>query len=278
MIITCENLGKKYNKEWIFKGITDSYSTNDFCLVQGGNGSGKSTFLKLISGFLTPSAGSVSYNREGTKIVVDTVYKKVAYCAPYIDVFEQYTAFELFQFQSRLKPFIDKIDYTAFMEIIRLSNVKNKPIKDFSSGMKQRIKLGLAILAETEILLLDEPSSNLDKEESDLVYAFTKISEDSKEKGLMKQKYFEYEEINKIYEKEIEEELKDIELIREDLGNLKFEMEKEFEIRGKIKMDIEHIGLILNVVDNDDTGKVDLDGDKEKELIEFRYLFFIVIY
>ena len=50
------------------------------------------------------------------------------------------------------------------MEIIRLSNVKNKPIKDFSSGMKQRIKLGLAILAETEILLLDEPSSNLDKE------------------------------------------------------------------------------------------------------------------
>ena len=78
MIITCENLGKKYNKEWIFKGITDSYSTNDFCLVQGGNGSGKSTFLKLISGFLTPSAGSVSYNREGTKIAVDTVYKEVA--------------------------------------------------------------------------------------------------------------------------------------------------------------------------------------------------------
>lgn len=164
MKISCTSLGKKYNREWVFKGINEEYKTGDFCVVLGGNGSGKSTFLKTISAFLTPTKGSVNFTFNEANISPDFVYKQIAYCAPYIDVFEQYTCKELFDFYSPLKPFKTGVDFNKFVEIINLGNIKNKQLKDFSSGMRQRVKLALAVLSDTKILLLDEPTSNLDKE------------------------------------------------------------------------------------------------------------------
>ena len=112
----------------------------------------------------------------------------------------------------------------------------------------------------------------IEQEEADLVNAFTVVSLDTKEKNMIRQKYLEYENLNKIYEKEIEKEFEEIKQVRETLGTLKFNKEKEFEIRGKIKMEIEHVDLLLNAVDNDDTGKVELEAEKEKTLIEYRYI------
>jgi len=165
MKITLENTGKKYNREWIFRGINLELNASDSYVVSGGNGSGKSTFLKLISGFQTPSEGSIAYENEKTKLTVPNsqIYKEVAYSAPYIAVFEEYTIQELVSFATQLKPLKNNIDYREFLEIIELEHASNKPIKNFSSGMKQRVKLGLSILMDTSILLLDEPTSNLDK-------------------------------------------------------------------------------------------------------------------
>ncbi len=161
MQIQLDNIGKKFGKEWIFKSITKELSAPNNYVVLGGNGSGKSTFLKILSGFLTPSEGNVIFNSEGNKIDVDAIYKKVAYTAPYIDVYEHYTLEELFHFQEKLKPFLPfEGDLTT---LFQLSGVKNKLIKNYSSGMKQRVKLGLSIMADTPILLLDEPTSNLDE-------------------------------------------------------------------------------------------------------------------
>lgn len=117
----------------------------------------------------------------------------------------------------------------------------------------------------------DKPGSASTKEETELINAFTVVYQDTKEKRLIKQKMLELEGLNNIYEEEIQEELAEIEEAREYLSKLKFNMEKEFEIRGKIMMDIEHVDLLLDAVENDDTGNVELSVKDEEELLLYRW-------
>ncbi|MEN8927278.1 MAG: ABC transporter ATP-binding protein [Flavobacteriales bacterium] len=161
MKISLENTGKKYNKEWIFRNLNLEINSPNSYVISGANGSGKSTLLKTISGFETPSEGKVIYQNEKV-INAENIYKSVSYTSPYISVFEDYTIKELFSFYTKLKPLRNNVSLKEFLEIIELAKAKDKEIKNFSSGMKQRVKLGLAILSETPILLLDEPTSNLD--------------------------------------------------------------------------------------------------------------------
>lgn len=161
MKITLDNTGKKYNKEWIFKGMNLNILSPSSYVISGSNGSGKSTLLKVLSGFETPSKGVISYENENP-ISLEKIHKYVAYTSPYISVFEEYTVKELVSFYTKLKPLKNNIAHSEFIEIVELKNTKEKAIKHFSSGMKQRVKLGLAILSDTPILLLDEPTSNLD--------------------------------------------------------------------------------------------------------------------
>lgn len=165
MKITLEDTGKKYNREWIFRNLSLEIKSPSSYVISGSNGSGKSTLLKTISGFETPSEGTIIYQNDKLKHVVspELIYKQVSYAAPYIDVFDEYTIQELFNFYYQLKPLKNGIDYKEFISIIELEKAKEKAIKNFSSGMKQRVKLGLAILSDCPILLLDEPTSNLDK-------------------------------------------------------------------------------------------------------------------
>ena len=161
MNITLENIGKKYNREWIFNEINLELESPISYVISGGNGSGKSTLLKLISGFITPTKGKIIYKEQ--KIVTsDEIFAKVSYTSPYISVFEDYNIKELFDFYTKFKDLKNNINYKDFIELIELSHTKEKAIKHFSSGMKQRVKLGLAILSDTPLLLLDEPTSNLD--------------------------------------------------------------------------------------------------------------------
>lgn len=162
MKIILDNTGKKYNRDWIFKGISTEFNSNDSIVVSGSNGSGKSTLLKLISGFETPSEGSIHYSEE-KKISSDNIYQKVAYTSPYIGVFEDYTIEELLGFYRKFKPMKNDLSLDEFIDTIELNKAKEKTLKQFSSGMKQRVKLGLSILSNSPILLLDEPTSNLDK-------------------------------------------------------------------------------------------------------------------
>lgn len=162
MKITLNNTGKKYNREWIFSGLNLELSTTSSYVISGSNGSGKSTLLKVISGFETPSKGTIYY-QDTSPIPSDKIYTKVAYTSPYISVFEEYTIRELVSFYSKLKPLKGNLSYEEFITLIELDHAKEKAIKHFSSGMKQRVKLGLAILSDVPILLLDEPTSNLDR-------------------------------------------------------------------------------------------------------------------
>ncbi|MCB0524654.1 MAG: ABC transporter ATP-binding protein [Lewinellaceae bacterium] len=162
MKVTLQNLGKRYRFDWIFKGIDFTFAPGRHYAVLGSNGSGKSTLLKVISGHLSPSKGSVSFEYGGIKVPQEKVYKQVSYIAPYIELIEEFTLEEAIAFHGKTKPFLPGIAPANILELLSLPKSKQKEIRFFSSGMKQRLKLALAICSNTPLLLLDEPSTNLD--------------------------------------------------------------------------------------------------------------------
>lgn len=162
MNILLENLGKRYRYDWIFRGLDYQFSPEKRYAILGSNGSGKSTLMKVLSGHLSPSKGQISFDLEGKKISPDVIYKYVSYAAPYIDLIEEFTLEEAIGFHRSLKPLLPGLDAARIFDILALPRARQKEIRHFSSGMKQRLKLILALASDTPILLLDEPSTNLD--------------------------------------------------------------------------------------------------------------------
>jgi ABC-type multidrug transport system ATPase subunit len=161
--ITLNNLGKKYNREWIFRGINLEVQPLERLLIQGGNGSGKSTLVQIIAGFVTVTEGALTHTLNNQTINPEQIRKHIALASPYLQVIEEFTASELIDHLREAKPFINNLSTQEIIDIAQLSAAKHKYIRHYSSGMKQRLKLALAFLADTPLLLLDEPLSNLDK-------------------------------------------------------------------------------------------------------------------
>lgn len=162
MRITLSRLGKRYNYDWIFKDIDYEFQTGTGYAVLGANGSGKSTFLKILSGHESPSEGSISYS-NGSDIPRERIFEHVTICAPYVEVLDELTLQELYAFHAKMKH-MRTASVNEFASLLKLEDAIDKEIRDYSSGMKQRIKLGLAALSDSDILLLDEPTTNLDEQ------------------------------------------------------------------------------------------------------------------
>ena len=164
MQITLSNIGKRYNYEWIFRNVNYEFTSADKYVILGGNGSGKSTLLQVIAGNLTSSEGEINYTVNPQKqVVVENIFQHLSYASPYLELFEEFTLAESIEFQAKFKPFYSGLDTKAIIALTQLEKAKNKQLKNYSSGMKQRVRLAMAILADTPLLLLDEPTSNLDK-------------------------------------------------------------------------------------------------------------------
>jgi len=164
MSIILENVGKRYRLEWVFRGIHQRFEQGERYAILGSNGSGKSTLMKVLSGHLSPSKGKINFELGGETIAADHIFKRISYAAPYIDLIEELTLEEALAFHSRIKPLLPGLTPNSIFELLSLSRVKQKEIRHFSSGMKQRVKLALAICSDTPILLLDEPATNLDQQ------------------------------------------------------------------------------------------------------------------
>src|SRR5690606_4161092 len=164
MKVQLSNIGRKFGKEWIFRNIGKSIEEKSIIAIVGPNGSGKSTLLKIISGSELPTEGSVKYLLGAGEVEAEEIYKHISYAAPYMDLPEQFSLKELLQFHHKIKGFGNKYLPEEMLDILYLQYSANKYVKDFSSGMKQRLKLGLAILNNSSILILDEPCSNLDEQ------------------------------------------------------------------------------------------------------------------
>jgi ABC-type multidrug transport system ATPase subunit len=161
--ISLHSLGKKFNREWIFRRVNFDLQAGEKLLIQGGNGSGKSTLLQVISGYVTSTEGKITYQLDGKEIEQEALRHHVSLASPYLQVIEELTPLELIEHLTLAKPMIDGLGAEQVLEIAQLQHAKHKYIRQFSSGMKQRLKLALAILADTPLLLLDEPLSNLDR-------------------------------------------------------------------------------------------------------------------
>ncbi|MDH5598506.1 MAG: ABC transporter ATP-binding protein, partial [Cyclobacteriaceae bacterium] len=160
MKIVANSLGKKYFKEWVISDFDYSFTDKKKYAVVGPNGSGKSTLLKVLSGYIPVTKGSVNYFSEENLIENDTWYKSLLYVSPYTELIEEFTLEEHVNFHFNFCG--SSIDYSELLEKLSLSKARKKRIKNFSSGMKQRLKLGLSIFSDKKILFLDEPTMNLD--------------------------------------------------------------------------------------------------------------------
>lgn len=163
MNISLNNVGRRFNKEWIFKGIDFQFTAGGKYAILGPNGSGKSTLLSIVLGNLTPSEGKITYN-DGKELSADEIYRHVSFAAPYLDLIEEFTLQETIDFHFKFNKYTSGLDNRAVLELLGLKQSQDKALKHFSSGMKQRTKLALACCADTPILILDEPISNLDEE------------------------------------------------------------------------------------------------------------------
>jgi ABC-type multidrug transport system ATPase subunit len=167
MQISTQNLGKKFSNEWIFRNLNETFQSGDSYTFIGANGSGKSTLLQVLSGYMPHSEGVIEYSINNKKIEVDNFYKHLIIAAPYLELIEDFTLTELLEFHIKFKPLKNNLSIPEFIDFIELPKAKNKELKFFSSGMKQRVKLGLAFWSDCEILMLDEPTSNLDSQATD---------------------------------------------------------------------------------------------------------------
>jgi ABC-2 type transport system ATP-binding protein len=160
MQISLAQACKRFNKEWIFKNLDFQFEAGKHYALIGNNGSGKSTLLQIIAGYSGLTKGSINWS----PFDANNIYEQISFAAPYLELVEEFTATEQFEFQAQFKPIQKDLSTEKILKLIGLKNAAHKQIRYYSSGMKQRLKLALAIFSECPILLLDEPCSNLDKE------------------------------------------------------------------------------------------------------------------
>jgi ABC-type multidrug transport system ATPase subunit len=161
--IELESISKSYNRHLLFSALNVKIDSESPLAILGGNGSGKSTLLKIISGAAMPSEGKVQFFQEGSAIAEEEKYRHISITAPYMELIEEFSVMEMLRFYTSLKKLKDGMSSGDLLESIWLSDSADKEVRLLSSGMKQRLKLALAIYADAPILLLDEPMSNLDE-------------------------------------------------------------------------------------------------------------------
>jgi heme exporter protein A len=163
VILKAENITKKFDNKIIFRNISFTLSSGDSLAITGRNGSGKSTLIKILSGVLSATDGRVTMNVDGCEVEHRNFYKYVGVASPYLHFYEEFTARENLQIVCKIRSVSLKYADAVLRET-GLYNRCNDPVKIYSSGMKQRLRLAFAILTSPRVLLLDEPTSNLDIE------------------------------------------------------------------------------------------------------------------
>jgi len=163
MKIVLDKVSKRFNRDWLFKDLDFQFNLSTAYAITGPNGSGKTTLLKIIAGMMPCTLGSVSHHADNKLIDADLVYRYLAFVAPYLQVPEDLTLAEFFKFHFKLKPPSKGFSLDEIAGRAGLRDSLNKPVHTFSSGMKQRVKLALGIFSSAPVLLMDEPTTNLDE-------------------------------------------------------------------------------------------------------------------
>lgn len=164
MEVRVEGLSKRFAAQWVFRRLAFEIPPSTHFAVTGPNGSGKSTLLKILAGALPASEGKIVYTSDQKEIRPEDIFRHLSFAAPYADLIEELTVPEAWRFHRKFRAmspeagtldgFLAAMDY-PFDPVVY--------IQSMSSGMKQRLRLAFALLTESALLILDEPTSNLDE-------------------------------------------------------------------------------------------------------------------
>ncbi|MCB9230299.1 MAG: ATP-binding cassette domain-containing protein [Bacteroidia bacterium] len=180
--IEAKGIGKRYFHQWILKDISFSLENGEQLLITGPNGSGKSTLLRILAGQLTPTRGEIQLQNQGKIIPPHLFYKYLAWTGPYFDLYTDLTLREAVNLHFRFKPLLLPSNEDVIRRL-RLEKDANKQLRQFSSGMLHRLKVGLCIYSDVPLLFLDEASTNLD--ETNTQFIFEELEEFQKDRLLI---------------------------------------------------------------------------------------------
>ncbi len=163
--IEARGLHKRFTRRWIVQDFSHVFEPGSRTAIVGPNGSGKSTLVKLLCGQLIPSEGSVGFYESGKLLPAESVYRYTSLTGPYVELIEELTGEELLQLHFGLRGFRQNLSRVLLWERVAWTKgIRNQMVASYSSGMKQRLRLLLALATESSAVLLDEPTSNLDAE------------------------------------------------------------------------------------------------------------------
>ena len=179
MKLQIKNIGKDFAEKQIFDSINFNLKSGESAAIVGPNGSGKTTLVKIICGLIRASRGEVIYSIEDKQVPQHKIYHYVSLVGPYLEVYEELTAMENLMFFARIQRVSDAQNkIISLLAKVNLAGREDDEVRTYSSGMRQRLKYAFALLTDPQILILDEPTSNLDSEGIDRVY--TIMSEQKK--------------------------------------------------------------------------------------------------
>jgi heme exporter protein A len=172
MNVCVENVSRVFNRRTIFKDVSFKVQQGEIFGLTGKNGSGKSTLLKIIAGLLSPSKGKVEYSGENGIVSPERIFSHVGFVAPYLALYDEFSAIENIKLYCAIRGVRYSPEFAkVLLEKTGLPVDRKDPIRSYSSGMKQRMKMIFAILHRPPMLLLDEPISNLDSDGVGMVYS-----------------------------------------------------------------------------------------------------------
>ena len=180
MTLALIGVTKEFNRRSIFRDVSFSLGSGDSLAITGRNGSGKSTLVKIVCGLLSPTHGTIEYLNDGKSIEEEDVRNHIGLVSPYLQLYDEFSGMENLELLSAIRSdrTLEKGRIDEVLNDVGLWERRNDFLWTYSSGMKQRLKYAFAVVHRPDILILDEPTSNLDKDGIEMVRR--KVSEQQK--------------------------------------------------------------------------------------------------
>lgn len=173
--IQCESISKNFGRRVIFKNLSFQFNANGIYGISGPNGSGKSTLIKIIAGINSPSTGKINHKDNQKEIIPEKLHNYLGFVSPYLVLYEEFSAWENLEQFAKIRDIeFNKGKIELLLNDFLLFDRKDDLVKTYSSGMKQRMKFIFALMHSPKLILLDEPTSNLDDEGKNTVYKIIK--------------------------------------------------------------------------------------------------------
>jgi heme exporter protein A len=178
-----KNITQTFHQRTIFKDICFEVQSGESLVLTGPNGSGKTTLIRIICNLMRPYSGKVDFVFTDKKKEKKDLYSTIGLVGPYLQLYNNLTAFENYSFFTKIRGLETEMDYfKSLMKKLGLRGRELDELRTYSSGMKQRMKYVCALLHKPEILVLDEPTSNLDKKGCEIIY---QIMQEQKRKKIL---------------------------------------------------------------------------------------------